>query len=184
MAETKYIPRLKTQYIEIAKNLKTELNIKNAMEVPRFEKITVNIGQGEAVQNIKSLEAAIKDLTAITGQKPKTTRAKKSIAGFKLREGMPIGACVTLRGARMFEFLDRLINSALPRVRDFKGIPAKGFDGRGNFSMGLKEQIIFPEVDYDKVDKLRGMGITIVTSSKNDAHAKALLEKYKFPFTK
>ena len=179
----KYIPRLKKQYDGMKTDLKTELGLKNMMQVPKFEKVIINIGLGEAVQNAKVIEAAVSDLAKISGQKPTIRRAKKSIAGFKLRQGMPIGCAVTLRGARMYEFLDRLVNFSLPRVRDFKGVRAKAFDGRGNFSMGIKEQIIFPEIDYDKVDRLRGIGITIVTSTQNDAHAKVLLKKFNFPFT-
>ena len=179
-----YVPRLKKTYDEFAPKLKDELQLKNAMQIPKLQKIVVNIGLGEAVQNAKTLDAAVGDLTKITGQKPVKRRAKKSIAGFKLREGVPIGTSVTLRGTRMYEFLDRLVNTTLPRVRDFKGISSKGMDGRGNFSMGIKEQIIFPEIDYDKVDKIRGIGITFVTSTKNDVHAKALLDKFNFPFQK
>ncbi len=181
---TKYTPRLATQYEKIFGELKKELSIENSMQVPKLEKIVVNIGQGVAVQNIKILEAAIKDLEAITGQKPIMTRAKKSIAGFKLREGMPIGCSVTLRRQRMYEFLDRLINISIPRIRDFRGYSPKAFDGRGNYSMGIKEQIVFPEIDYDKVDRVRGVGITICTSAKTDTHAKALLDKFNFPFKK
>lgn len=179
-----YVPRLKKQYLGMVKDLKKELEVANVMQVPALSKIVVNIGQGEAVSNIKTLEAAMRDLETICGQKPTQRRARKSIAGFKLREGMPIGASVTLRGARMYEFLDRLVNTALPRVRDFKGISAKAFDGNGNYSLGIREQIIFPEIAYDKVDKVRGMGITIVTTSNKDAHAKKLLEKFNFPFVK
>lgn len=179
-----YEPRLRTQYKGLVLDLQKELGIKNVMQVPKLEKITVNIGQGEAVKNIKSLEAAVADLAALTGQKPIMTLAKKSIAGFKLRQGMPIGCSVTLRGEAMYSFLDRLINVAAPRIRDFRGFSAKAFDGRGNYSLGIKEQIVFPEIDYDKVDKIRGMGITIVTNSQNDIHAKALLTKFNFPFRK
>jgi large subunit ribosomal protein L5 len=161
-----------------------ELGLKNPMRAPAISKIVVNIGQGDATQNIKVLEGAVADLTAITGQKPVMTRAKKSIATFKLRQGMPIGAAVTLRGDRMYEFLDRLVNLAIPRIRDFRGFTPKGFDGRGNYTLGLKEQIIFPEIDYDKVDRIRGMGITIVTTAKDDVEAKALLDKFNFPFRK
>jgi large subunit ribosomal protein L5 len=154
------------------------------MRVPHLEKIVVNIGQGDATQNIKTLEGAVTDLTAITGQKPVMTKAKKSIATFKLRQGMPIGCAVTLRGERMYEFLDRFINIAVPRIRDFRGFSPKAFDGRGNYNVGIKEQIIFPEIDYDKVDRVRGLGITIVTSAKNDVEARALLDKFNFPFRK
>ena len=161
-----YIPRLRTQYDAIRNELQSELGLTNVMQIPKVEKVVVNIGQGDAVQNIKVLEGAMKDLETITGQKPVMTRAKKSIAGFKLREGMPIGCSVTLRGERMYEFLDRLINVSIPRIRDFRGFSAKAFDGRGNYTLGVKEQIIFPEIDYDKVDRIRGLGITIVTTAK------------------
>ena len=154
------------------------------MEVPRITKITLNMGVGEAVADKKVLEHALADMTKIAGQKPVTTKARKSIAGFKIREGYPIGCMVTLRGARMFEFLDRLISIALPRVRDFRGISAKGFDGKGNYNLGIKEQIIFPEIEYDKVDALRGMNISITTTAKTDEEAKALLLSFKFPFKK
>jgi large subunit ribosomal protein L5 len=178
-------PRLQEQYEkEIKAALAKELGIENAMQVPRLKKIVVNIGQGEAIQNIKTLEAAMNELGAITGQKPVMTRAKKSIATFKLRQGAPIGCAVTLRRQRMYEFLDRFINVSVPRIRDFKGFSGKAFDGRGNYSVGIKEQIIFPEIDYDKVDKLRGLGITIVTDAPNDAQARALLDKFNFPFRK
>lgn len=179
------MPRLQKQYEkEFRAALVKELGLENVMQVPKLKKIVVNIGQGEATQNIKTLEAAAAELTAITGQKPILTRAKKSIATFKLRQGAPIGCSVTLRRARMWEFLDRFINVSVPRVRDFKGFTPKAFDGRGNYTVGIKEQIIFPEIDYDKVDKIRGMGITFVTNSENDAHAKALLDKFNFPFRK
>lgn len=177
-------PRLHQKYHSFKDELKTELGLKNVNEVPKLEKIVVNVGQGDAVQNIKILEAAIRDLTVITGQKPIMTRARKSIAGFKLREGMPIGCSVTLRGHRMYEFMDRLVNVAIPRIRDFRGFSSKAFDGRGNYSLGIKEQIIFPEIDYDKVDKIRGVGITFVTTAKNDIQAKALMDKFQFPFRK
>ena len=177
-------PRLFGQYQSIKDELMKELGLENVMMIPKIEKIVVNVGQGEAVQNIKLLEGAMTDLTQITGQKPVMRRAKKSIATFKLREGMPIGCSVTLRGKRMWEFLDRLINVSIPRIRDFRGYSAKAFDGRGNYTLGVKEQIIFPEIDYDKVDRVRGMGITIVTSAKNDIHARALLDKFNFPFRK
>ena len=177
-------PRLRKKYDEFKGELQKELGLKNPCEIPKLEKIVVNIGQGDAVQNIKILESAVKDLATITGQKPVMTRAKKSIAGFKLREGMPIGCSVTLRSHRMYEFLDRLINISIPRIRDFRGFSGKAFDGRGNYSMGIKEQIIFAEIDYDKVDKIRGVGITFVTSAKNDIQAKALMDKFNFPFRK
>jgi len=179
-----YTPRLAKLYSECRGTLQKELGLENPMTIPQLKKIVLNIGQGEAVQNIKILEGAVRDLEAITGQKVMMTRAKKSIATFKLRQGMPIGATVTLRKDRMYEFLDRLINVAVPRIRDFKGLPPKAFDGRGNYTLGIKEQIIFPEIDYDKVDRVRGMGITIVTSARNDIEAKALLEKFNFPFRK
>ena len=177
-------PRLKTEYRSFIKGLMKELSIANPMAAPKLEKIVVNIGQGEAVNNIKVLEAAARDLEKISGQKPVMTRAKKSIAGFKLRENMPIGCSVTLRGDRMYEFMDRLINVAIPRIRDFRGYSPKAFDGRGNYSMGIKEQIVFPEIDYDKVDKVRGLGITFVTTAKNDVQALGLLKKFNFPFRK
>ena len=177
-------PRLLELYKKVVPELKGELEIKNVMQVPKIEKVVLNIGQGVAVQNIKILEGAVRDLTAISGQKPVMTRAKKSIAGFKLREQVPIGCAVTLRGARMYEFLDRMINVAVPRIRDFRGFSSKAFDGRGNYTSGFKEQIVFPEIDYEKVDRIRGLGVTIVTSAKNDAHAKALLDKFNFPFRK
>jgi large subunit ribosomal protein L5 len=162
--------------------LMQEFGYKNPMQAPRLEKIVVNIGVGEAVQDSKKAEAAANDLTAITGQHPVITKAKRSIATFKLRKGMPIGCKVTLRGQRMYEFLDRLITVALPRVRDFRGISGKSFDGRGNFALGLKEQIVFPEVDYDRVDAVRGMDIVVVTTARSDAEAKALLKAFDMPF--
>jgi large subunit ribosomal protein L5 len=162
--------------------LMKEFGYANPMQVPRIEKIVVNMGVGEAVQDGKKIDAAVENLTAITGQKPVVTRAKKSIATFKLRENMPIGCKTTLRRDRMYEFLDRLINIALPRVRDFRGVPGKSFDGRGNYALGLKEQIVFPEIDYDKVDQVRGMDIIIVTTAKTDAEAKALLRGFSMPF--
>lgn len=162
--------------------LMQEFGYKNRMEVPRLEKIVVNMGVGEAVQDSKKADAAASDLTAITGQHPVITKAKRSIATFKLRKDMPIGCKVTLRGQRMFEFLDRLITVALPRVRDFRGIPGKSFDGRGNFALGLKEQIVFPEIDYDRVDAVRGMNVVVVTTARTDAEAKALLKGFDMPF--
>jgi large subunit ribosomal protein L5 len=162
--------------------LMQEFGYKNPMQVPRLEKIVVNMGVGEAVQDSKKAEAAASDLTAITGQHPVITKAKRSIATFKLRKDMPIGCKVTLRGQRMFEFLDRLITVALPRVRDFRGIPGKSFDGRGNFALGLKEQIVFPEIDYDRVDAVRGMNVVVVTTARTDAEAKALLKGFDMPF--
>lgn len=177
------IPRLKEKYKkEIVPKLQQELGFKNVHQVPRIEKITVNMGVGEAAQNPKALEHAMEDLKVITGQKPKVTRAKKSVAGFKIRAGMPIGCMVTLRGDRMYEFLDRLLSLALPRVRDFRGLSIKSFDGRGNYNFGLIEQLVFPEVDYDKIDKIRGMDITITTTAKNDQEAIALLREFGFPF--
>ncbi len=167
---------------EIVPSLTAKFGYKSPMEVPRITKITLNMGVGEAVSDKKVLEHAVGDMTKIAGQKPVVTRAKKSIAGFKIRDGYPIGCMVTLRGPRMFEFLDRLVTIALPRVRDFRGIAGKGFDGRGNYNMGVKEQIIFPEIEYDKIDALRGMNISITTTAKTDAEAKALLAAFKFPF--
>jgi large subunit ribosomal protein L5 len=167
---------------EVIKKLMDEFNYKSVMEVPRITKITLNMGVGEAIGDKKILDNAVGDMTAIAGQKPVQTKARKSIAGFKVREGWPVGCKVTLRRDRMYEFLDRLINVAIPRVRDFRGISAKGFDGRGNFSMGVNEQIIFPEIDYDKIDALRGMDIAINTTAKTDAEAKALLRAFNFPF--
>lgn len=176
---------LKEKYLnEIKPTLYKELNYKNIMEIPKISKVIVNMGVGEALQNPKVLDSANNDLTQISGQKPLITRAKKSIAGFKLRKGMAIGCRVTLRGNRMYEFLDRLLNVALPRIRDFKGVSDKSFDGRGNFNFGLKEQVIFPEIDYDKIDKLRGMDVTIVTTAKTDKEAQALLTKFGMPFSK
>jgi len=166
----------------IMKQLMEENGYKNPMEVPRIEKITLNMGVGEGVSDKKVVEAARSDMEKIAGQKPVTTLARKSVAAFKLREGAPIGCKVTLRKEHMFEFLDRLINIAVPRIRDFRGLNGKSFDGRGNYSMGVKEQIIFPEIDFEKIDKIRGMDITITTSAKTDAEAKALLKAFNFPF--
>jgi large subunit ribosomal protein L5 len=175
--------RLKEYYSkEVAPALAKEFNYKNPMEIPRLEKIVVNMGLGEAIQNIKILDSAVAELSMIVGQKPVITKAKKSIATFKLRQGMSIGCQVTLRREKMYEFFDRLVNVALPRVRDFRGISSKSFDGRGNFSMGLKEQIIFPEIDYDKIDKVKGMNISIVTSAKTDDEARQLLRLMGLPF--
>ena len=175
--------RLKTKYNdEVVSAMKTEFGYKNSMQVPRVEKITVNVGLGEATQNIKALDSAVAEIAAITGQKPVITRAKKAIANFKLREGMPIGCMVTLRRDRMYEFLDRLIHVALPRVRDFKGVSSRSFDGLGNYSLGLREQIIFPEIQADKVDKTRGMTISITTSAKTDQEARVLLRLLGMPF--
>jgi large subunit ribosomal protein L5 len=176
-------PRLQTRYLEhVRPTMQKEFSYKNPMQVPRLEKIVINMGVGEAAGDQKKLDAAVADLTAIAGQKPVKTIAKKAIAGFKIRAGLPIGTKVTLRRARMYEFLDRLVTIALPRVRDFRGMTGKGFDGRGNFAMGLKEQIIFPEIAYDKVDAVRGMDIVIVTTAKTDAEAKALLKAFDLPF--
>jgi len=176
-------PRLKEKYVsEVVPALKEQLQLVNVNEVPRLEKIVVNMGVGAAVQDAKQLDSAIEDLRIITGQQPMVTRAKKSIAGFKIRQGMPIGAKVTLRGDRMWEFFDRLVTAAIPRVRDFRGLPTSSFDGRGNYSMGVTEQLIFPEIDYDKVDRVRGMDVTFVTSAKTDEGAKALLDAFGFPF--
>ena len=166
----------------IVAELVKQFGYKSVMEVPRITKITLNMGVGEAVADKKVLENAIGDMQKIAGQKPVATKARKSIAGFKIRDGYPIGCMVTLRGPRMFEFLDRLVTIALPRVRDFRGISGKGFDGQGNYNMGVKEQIIFPEIEYDKIDALRGMNISITTTAKTDAEAKALLAAFKFPF--
>jgi len=176
-------PRLKEKYrAEIIEKLRTDLGYANVNQVPALEKIVVNMGVGAASQDAKLLDAAINDLRIITGQQPMTTRAKKSIAGFKIRKGMPIGAKVTLRGDRMYEFLDRLLATALPRIRDFRGINPNSFDGRGNYSMGVDEQLIFPEVDYDKVDRTRGMDITFVTTANTDEECRALLDAFGFPF--
>jgi large subunit ribosomal protein L5 len=176
-------PRLKEKYLaEIVPALKEQLGLGNINEVPRLNKIVVNMGVGAAVQDAKQLDAAVEDLRIITGQQPTITRAKKSIAGFKIREGMPIGAKVTLRGDRMWEFLDRLLATAIPRVRDFRGLNPNSFDGRGNYSMGVTEQLIFAEIDYDKVDRVRGMDVTFVTTGKTNEAAKALLDAFGFPF--
>jgi len=174
--------RLKEKYNqEIKNNLQKKLDLSNVMEVPEIKKITVNMGVGEAVQDKKTIEKAVADLEKISGQKVLITRARKSVASFKIREGMPIGVKVTLRRERMYEFLDRLINIALPRVRDFRGLNRKSFDGNGNYSLGVKEQIIFPEIDYDKIDKIRGLDISITTSAKNDEEGLALLKEFNFP---
>jgi len=166
---------------EIAPKLMKELNLTNVMQVPRLTKITLNMGVGEAIGDKKTLESAVSDMTLISGQKPVITKARKSIAGFKVREGWPIGVKVTLRASRMYDFLERLIGIAIPRIRDFRGISAKQFDGRGNFSMGVSEQIIFPEIDYDKIDKLRGLDIAITTTAINDDEGRALLKAFNFP---
>ena len=167
---------------EMVPQLMKDQNYANIMEVPRLVKIVLNMGLGEAIQNVKILDSATEELAAIAGQRPVITKAKKSIAGFKLRQGMPIGCCVTLRREKMYEFLDRLVSVSLPRVRDFKGISGKAFDGKGNYSLGVKEQLIFPEIDYDKVDKIKGLNITIVTTAKTDAEGKALLKLMGMPF--
>ncbi len=175
--------RLKERYQrEIAPAIQKEFNITNPMATPRLEKIVINMGMGEAIANAKVIDTAADELRAITGQKPVTTRAKKSIASFKLRQGMPIGTMVTLRGDRMYEFLDRLVSVALPRVRDFRGISPKAFDGRGNYTLGIRDQLIFPEIDFNKVDKARGMNISIVTTARNDEQARALLRALGMPF--
>ena len=174
--------RLKEVYKnELATKLKDELGLANVMEVPRITKITLNMGVGEAIGDKKALENAVADLTLIAGQKPVVNKARKSIAGFKVREGWPIGTKVTLRSDRMYEFLERLVSIAIPRIRDFRGISPKQFDGRGNFSMGVSEQIIFPEIDYEKIDKLRGLDITVTTTAKNDDEGRALLRSFNFP---
>jgi len=178
-----YTPRLKADYDEhIVKAMTEKFGYKNRMEVPRLDKIVINMGVGEATQDKKKVETAAAEMQAISGQKPVITKAKKSIAQFKLREGMPIGCKVTLRRDRMFEFLDRLVTIALPRVRDFRGLNAKSFDGRGNYAMGLKEQIIFPEINYDQIDKVRGMDVIITTTAKTDEEARELLRLFNFPF--
>jgi len=175
--------RLKEMYEkEYVLQLTKEFSYKNIMEVPKLVKIVINMGLGDAIQNVKLLDSAAAEMTSITGQKPVITKARKSIASFKLREGMPIGCMVTLRKGKMYEFLDRLVNVALPRVRDFKGVSPKGFDGRGNYSLGVKEQLIFPEVNYDKVDKIKGMNITVVTTAKSDDEARVLLKLLGMPF--
>jgi len=177
--------RLKELYkTQVRKKLQDEFQIKNVMAVPRIDKIVLNMGIGEAVQNMKVLDNAVEELATIAGQKPVMTRAKKSIANFKLREGVPIGTMVTLRGEKMYEFLDRLLNIALPRVRDFRGVATKSFDGRGNYTLGVRDHLIFPEIDYSKVDKAKGMNITIVTTAKNDEQARALLRELGMPFGK
>lgn len=177
--------RLKDYYqSEIVPTLMKELSYKNVMQVPRIEKVIVNIGVGEALDNAKALDAAVSDLSQITGQKPIITKARKSIANFKLREGRAIGVKVTLRGERMWSFLDRLINIALPRVRDFRGVSPNSFDGRGNYTLGLREQLVFPEIDYDKIDKLRGLEVSIVTSARTDEEGRMLLDMLNMPFRK
>ena len=180
-----YTPRLKTKYTqEVAPALMKKFEYKSSMQIPKFDKITINVGAGEARDNAKVLDAVVADLMKITGQKPVVTKAKKSVANFKLREGMNIGAKVTLRGDRMWEFMDRLFSIALPRVRDFRGINPNGFDGRGNYAMGVKEQLIFPEIDYDKIDKIRGMDLCFVTTATTDEEARELLTLMGAPFAK
>jgi large subunit ribosomal protein L5 len=178
-------PRLQQFYREhVIPKLRSELKIENVMQVPRIAKITVNMGVGEAVADKKIMDAAVADLTKITGQKPLVTKSRKAIASFKIRAGLAVGAKVTLRGMRMYEFLDRLISIAMPRIRDFRGVSPRSFDGQGNYSLGVKEQIIFPEVQYDQIDQVRGMDITITTTAKDDRHGRALLEAFNFPFRK
>ncbi len=183
MAEKRHVPRLKERYFkEVVPQLMKEFSYKSVMQVPRLEKIVLNCALGEAISNIKLLDAAQKELSLIAGQKAVITKAKKSVAGFKLRKGMPIGCKVTLRGDRMYDFLDKLISIAIPRIRDFRGLTTKSFDGRGNYSMGIKEQYIFPEIDYDKVDMVHGFDITICTTAKTDEEGKALLKHLGMPF--
>jgi large subunit ribosomal protein L5 len=183
VSDVKAKPRLQAHYNEVVRaTLQKEFNYTNTMQVPRLEKIVLNMGVGEAAADQKKLDSAVAEMALISGQKPVKTVAKKAIAGFKIRKGLPIGCKVTLRSARMYEFLDRLVTIALPRVRDFRGVTGKGFDGRGNFAMGVKEQIIFPEIVYDKVDAIRGMDIVFVTTAKTDAEAKALLKGFYIPF--
>jgi large subunit ribosomal protein L5 len=183
--KTGYVPRLKQRYLEeVREQLKDELGFSTIMQVPRIEKITLNMGVGEAKTEAKALDSAIEELTTIAGQRAQVRRARKSIAGFKIREGMPIGARVTLRGDRMYEFLDRLVSIALPRIRDFRGLSPRSFDGRGNYSMGIREQIIFPEIDYDNIDQVRGLDVTLTTSAQTDAEAFALLSALGMPFAR
>jgi large subunit ribosomal protein L5 len=183
MAEKSYTPRLKAKYeADIVKAMTEKFGYKNAMEVPKLEKITLNMGVGEASQDKKKVQTAAEEMALIAGQKPVITKAKKSIAQFKLREGMPIGAKVTLRRERMYEFLDRLVTIAMPRIRDFRGLNPRSFDGRGNYAMGLKEQIVFPEISYDKIEKVRGMDIIVTTTAKTDDEARELLRLFGFPF--
>lgn len=177
--------KLHDKYKEtVVSGLMSQFGFSSVMQVPRIEKITLNMGVGEAVADKKVMDAAVRDMTAIAGQKPVVTVARKSVAGFKIREGYPIGCKVTLRGERMWEFLERLVDIAIPRIRDFRGLSAKSFDGRGNYAMGVREQIIFPEIDYDKIDKIRGMDIVITTSATNDEEGRALLDAFNFPFKK
>jgi large subunit ribosomal protein L5 len=184
-AEPRVVPRLRKQFDEVAAPALTEqFGYTNRMQVPKVQKVVINIGMGEAVGNAKALDNAVNDLQTITGQKPVVTRAKRSIAQFKIRQGMPIGVMVTLRGARMYEFIDRLFNIALPRVRDFRGLSPDAFDGHGNYTLGLKEQLIFPEIEYDKIDRVRGMEISFVTSARNDAEGRRLLEMLGMPYSR
>jgi large subunit ribosomal protein L5 len=177
--------RLQTFYREkVVPELMTSLGVPNPMQVPKITKITVNMGVGEAVADKKAMDGAVSDMTALTGQKPVVTKSRKAIAAFKLRAGVPVGCRVTLRGAHMYEFLDRLINVAMPRIRDFRGVSARAFDGRGNYTLGVKEQIIFPEIAYDQIDAIRGMDITITTTARDDREGRALLESFNFPFRK
>jgi large subunit ribosomal protein L5 len=179
------VPRLKTAYLErVAPALRNQLQLANVMQVPRLEKIVVNMGVGEAVTDRKQLESAMDELALITGQKPRMNRSRRSVAGFKVREGMPVGASVTMRGNRMWEFFDRLLAVSIPRIRDFRGLNPRSFDGRGNYTFGVTEQLIFPEIDFDRVSSVKGMDITICTSATEDAHAKALLDAFGFPFRK
>ena len=183
VSESKFVPRLRDVYRErVVPSLMKEFNLRNPMQVPRLERIVLNVGMGEAIQNVKLLEGAVTELGVITGQKPIVTKAKKAIAGFKLRQGMPIGAKVTLRNRRMYEFFDRLVTIALPRIRDFRGVSPKAFDGRGNYTLGLKEQLIFPEIKYDSVASIHGMDITIVTTARTNDEGKALLKHLGMPF--
>ena len=181
--ETNAVPRLKALYnSQIRAELKEQLGLSNIMEVPRFEKIVINVGCGGALENRHLIDKVTKEISQIAGQKPVVTKSRKAIAGFKIRENVPVGCMVTLRGVRMYEFLDRFVTVALPRVRDFRGISGRAFDGRGNYNVGVKEQIIFPEIDYDKIDTLRGLNISITTSAKSDEECKALLAAFRFPF--
>ena len=183
MAEQAYVPRMKSIYRErIRATMKESFGYTNEMQIPKLEKIVINMGVGEAVSDSKKINSAMADLAKIAGQKPVATKSRKSIAGFKIREGYPIGCMVTLRGEHMYEFLDRLVTIAMPRIRDFRGISGKAFDGRGNYNMGVREQIIFPEIDYDKVDAVRGMNITITTTARTDEEGRALLAAFQFPF--
>jgi large subunit ribosomal protein L5 len=177
-----YVPRLKQRYLEVREQLRDDLGFRTVMEVPRVEKITLNMGVGEAKTEAKALDGAIEELTTIAGQRAQVRRARKSVAGFKIREGMPIGARVTLRGDRMYEFLDRLVSIALPRIRDFRGLTPRSFDGRGNYSIGIREQLIFPEINYDDIAAIRGLDVAITTSAKTDEHALALLRSLGLPF--